>query len=66
MKFRTKLRRTSFIASLLLSGLIQTNSVRSDINGHDASQAGLAIAWETNIGGAPLAHGKYSFVIWPH
>jgi outer membrane protein assembly factor BamB len=27
---------------------------------------GLEQAWQTNIGGAPLAHGVRSFVIWPH
>lgn len=66
MKFRTSLRQTSFVALLLLSSQVLTSRVRSEINGHDAAGVGLAVAWQTNVGGSPLAKGRYSFVIWPH
>ena len=66
MKILTVLRRTSFVASLLLSSQVLTGSVRSEINGHDAADMGLVVAWQTNVGGSPLAHGRYSFAIWPH
>ena len=32
----------------------------------DLATLGLVTHWESNIGGAPLANGPKSFVIWPH
>jgi len=32
----------------------------------DFASVGLVSHWEANIGGAPLANGPKSFVIWPH
>jgi len=32
----------------------------------EMTELGLSVYWETNVGGAPLANGKQSFVLWPH
>lgn len=37
-----------------------------EVNANVAAQVGLVVAWESNIGGASLAHGQRSFVLWPH
>jgi outer membrane protein assembly factor BamB len=42
------------------------SSSSADVNANAASELGLSIAWETNIGGVPLAHGENSFIVWPH
>ncbi|MEQ1827662.1 MAG: PQQ-binding-like beta-propeller repeat protein [Pirellula sp.] len=56
-----KLSTLFFGALVLLVG-----SANSDVKSTSSSQLGLVVAWETNIGGAPLAHGSHSFVVWPH
>jgi len=38
----------------------------ADANNGDLASAGLVVHWESNIGGAPLANGAHSFVLWSH
>jgi outer membrane protein assembly factor BamB len=54
------------VFSVLAFAVITVRSTAAEINSHAASQAGLVVAWEVNIGGAPLARGDRSFVLWPH
>ena len=59
-----------FLALLLIS-VLSTNvglseRVSADANNGDLASAGLVVHWESNIGGAPLANGAQSFVLWSH
>jgi outer membrane protein assembly factor BamB len=38
----------------------------AQVNSRVVAPLGLEVAWENNIGGAGLAQGPQSFVIWPH
>ena len=38
----------------------------ADTNNNDLASVGLVVHWEANIGGAPLANGAQSFVLWSH
>lgn len=38
----------------------------AQVNGRSVSSLGLEVAWENNIGGAGLAQGTQSIVLWPH
>ena len=59
-----------FFAVLLLSTSIAILSPHSQalaqVNKGDLASAGLVVHWESNIGGAPLANGSQSFVLWSH
>lgn len=35
-------------------------------NDGELASIGLVVHWQSNIGGAPLANGPSSFVVWPH
>jgi outer membrane protein assembly factor BamB len=59
LRFLAAIFGVSLVASLPQPGLAEVNS-------HSAATLGLTLAWETNVGGGPLAHGEHSFVIWPH
>jgi len=59
LRFLAAIFGVSLVASLSQPGLAEVNS-------HSAAALGLTLAWETNIGGGPLAHGEHSFIIWPH
>ncbi len=44
-----------------------TNVVWADSNdAGDLTSVGLIVHWQSNVGGAPLANGPSSFVIWQH
>jgi outer membrane protein assembly factor BamB len=53
-------------ASSLFSMVPLAGKASAQLNANAVSQVGLMVAWETNIGGAPLANGPRSFAIWPH
>lgn len=55
---------TSFLA-IFASGSLPKIGL-ADINSESAAALGLTLAWETNVGGGPLAHGEHSFILWPH
>ncbi len=68
MKFHSNPCR--FLAVLLFSLSVAALSVQTrahaQSNKGDLASAGLVIHWESNIGGAPLANGSQSFVLWSH
>ena len=59
-----------FFVVLLLSMSVVLLSPHSQAhaqaNKGDLASAGLVVHWESNIGGAPLANGSQSFVLWSH
>ena len=59
-----------FFSVLLLSMSVAISSSHSQaqaqVNKGDLASAGLVVHWESNIGGAPLANGSQSFVLWAH
>ena len=62
--------RSRFLGTLLsglsLTTLCSLEPVRADNNSDDLASMGLTVHWEANVGGAPLANGSQSFVLWSH
>ena len=60
-----------FLTSVSIAASCSSNHAWADgnkaesING-DLATFGLILQWESNIGGAPLANGPQSLVVWPH
>ncbi len=50
----------------LLSCIVANDAAVRGADHGDLASLGLVTHWEANIGGAPLANGPKSFVIWPH
>ena len=65
MKMRNLLRRISNSLALVM-GISVSPSCLAQISHQGLSDMGLAVHWESNIGGSPLANGRNSFVVWPH
>ncbi len=51
---------------VLVSFFVATNHSARGADHGDLASIGLVTHWEANIGGAPLANGPKSLVIWPH
>ncbi len=60
-----------FLTSVSIAASCSTNHAlaadnKTESNNGDLATFGLVIQWESNIGGAPLANGPRSLVVWPH
>ncbi len=69
MKFQTIPFRILSLFSFWFFGVSNdaTSLAWADSNdGGDLAALGLIVHWQSNIGGAPLANGSNSFVIWQH
>ncbi len=73
MKFQPILCRflVLFLTSVSIFASCATNQVWAEDNkvqpiNEDLATFGLVLQWDSNIGGAPLANGPQSLVVWPH
>lgn len=57
---------TTFLTGLSLATFGASEPTRAENNSDDLAHVGLVLHWESNIGGAPLANGPQSFVLWSH
>ena len=68
MKFQTN--PSPFLVALLVcvasANVGLSMQAGADANNSDLASVGLVVHWQSNIGGAPLANGAQSFVIWSH
>ena len=60
-----------FLTSVFIAAPYSTNRAwaeadKAEPKNGDLATFGLVIQWESNIGGAPLANGPQSLVVWPH
>ena len=56
----------TFLAGLFLTTCGSLKPVRAEFDSDDLATMGLVSHWESNVGGAPLANGSQSFVLWSH
>ncbi len=56
----------TLLAGLSLTTLSPLEPARAENNSDDLASIGLTLHWEANVGGAPLANGSQSFVLWSH
>ena len=68
MKFQSIPRYfgAGFLLSLFVAALSPTTRAQAPANKGELAASGLQVHWESNIGGAPLANGSQSFVLWSH
>jgi outer membrane protein assembly factor BamB len=56
----------TLVAGLSFTTLCSFEQARADNSPDDLASVGLTVHWEANVGGAPLANGSQSFVLWSH
>ncbi len=54
------------LVCLLAGSICLTNRADAEVGNGELASAGLVVHWQANIGGAPLANGAQSFVLWSH
>jgi len=72
MKFRPIQRQPCILLTIIsVAALCSPKPARAETNNAESSRGdlesiGLVMHYQSNIGGAPLANGPQSFVLWPH
>jgi len=56
----------TFLTGISLATCVSFQPACAQNTSNDLASVGLVLHWESNVGGAPLANGPQSFVLWSH